>query len=169
MWFIYLFFLYFQEEEDIDPFSLSMDFHQWPLHINKHSKVWQMSSQGDTKFCKATRSLKFEKKFHKCPSSHWSHVVQASPLTIIIHRFYIVLCPALQQILCTHVGCDSECVAASFHSAYFWYPPKWCTDSTLWLLHGWCHVKLLQSGHKFCVHHSGMHPFTVSLHSRPHR
>ena len=27
----------------------------------------------------------------------------------------------------------------------FYYPPKWCTDSTLWLLHGWYHVKLLPS------------------------
>ena len=30
-------------------------------------------------------------------------------------------------------------------------------------------VKLLPSRRKFCVYHSTMHPFTVSLHSKPHR
>ena len=29
--------------------------------------------------------------------------------------------------------------------------PKWCTDSVVWLLHGWCHVKLPPSWRKFCV------------------
>ena len=37
------------------------------------------------------------------------------------------------------------------------YPPKWCTNSTLWLSHGWCHAKLLPSRRKFCVHHLTMH------------
>ena len=27
----------------------------------------------------------------------------------------------------------------------FIHPPKWCTYSAVWLLHGWCHVKLLPS------------------------
>ena len=34
---------------------------------------------------------------------------------------------------------------------------------------GWCHVKLLLSQRKFWVHHSTMHQFTVSLHSKLHR
>jgi len=34
------------------------------------------------------------------------------------------------------------------------FPRKWCTDSTLWLLQGLSHVKLLPSRRKFCVHHS---------------
>ena len=29
-----------------------------------------------------------------------------------------------------------QCVIVSFYSAYFSYPPKWCTDSAVWLLHG---------------------------------
>ena len=33
----------------------------------------------------------------------------------------------------------------------FKFPRKWCTDRALWLLHGWCHVKLLPSQHKFWV------------------
>ena len=39
-------------------------------------------------------------------------------------------------------------------------------DSGVWLLHGWCHMKLLPSRHKFCV---TMHQFTGSLYSKPHR
>ena len=34
---------------------------------------------------------------------------------------------------------------------------------TVWLLHGWCHVKLLPSWRKFYVHHTAMHQFTVTL------
>ena len=39
----------------------------------------------------------------------------------------------------------------------------WSSYSTVSLLLGWCHVKLLPSRHKFCVHHATMHQFTVSL------
>ena len=31
------------------------------------------------------------------------------------------------------------------------YPPMWCTDSAIWLLDGWCHMKLLLSQCTFCV------------------
>ena len=31
-------------------------------------------------------------------------------------------------------------------------PPNWCTYTTVWLLHGWCHMKLLPSWHTFYVH-----------------
>ena len=43
-------------------------------------------------------------------------------------------------------------------------------DSALWLLHGWCHVKLLLSRRRLCVHHSTIHQFTVSvaIHSKSH-
>ena len=27
----------------------------------------------------------------------------------------------------------------------------WCTYSTVWLLHGWCHMKLLPSQHVLCT------------------
>ena len=37
------------------------------------------------------------------------------------------------------------------------------------LLHGWCHVKLLLSRRKFCVHCTTMHQFIVLLHSKPRR
>ena len=47
-------------------------------------------------------------------------------------------------------------------------PPKWCSYSTVWLLHGWCHIKLLPSQHTFCVHHTTMHQFTMPPYSKPH-
>ena len=40
--------------------------------------------------------------------------------------------------------------------------------SAIWLLHGWCHVKLLPSRRTICVHQTTMHQFTVSLHAGPH-
>ena len=40
--------------------------------------------------------------------------------------------------------------------------------SAIWLLHGWYHLKLLQHQCMFCVHHTTMHQFTVSLYSKPH-
>ena len=38
----------------------------------------------------------------------------------------------------------------------------------VWLVHGWCHMKLLPSWHMFCVHIATMHQFAVSLYSKPH-
>ena len=43
-------------------------------------------------------------------------------------------------------------------------PSKWSIYSAVWLLRGWCHVKLLPSRRTFCVRHTTMHQFTVSLH-----
>ena len=48
--------------------------------------------------------------------------------------------------------------------AHLEYPPKWCTYNAVWLLHGWCHVKLLPSRRTFCVHHTTVHQFTLSYH-----
>ena len=48
----------------------------------------------------------------------------------------------------------------AFYSAFFWistevvYLQRW---------HGWCHMKLLPSRRKFCVHHA-----TMSLQAKPH-
>ena len=41
-------------------------------------------------------------------------------------------------------------MAVAFYSVSE-YPPKWCTYSTVWLLHGWCRVKLLPSRHVLCT------------------
>ena len=35
--------------------------------------------------------------------------------------------------------------------------------SAVWLLHGWCHMELLPSWYKFCIHHTTMHQFRVFL------
>ena len=44
----------------------------------------------------------------------------------------------------------SDC---SFIQLDFEYLLKWCAYSAVWLLHGWCHMKLLPSWCTFCVHH----------------
>jgi len=86
----------------------------------------------------------------------------------IIHSFYLAPFSAPQQTHCGLVKCDSEWVTASFYSSFvFLYARKWITDGAVWFLHCWCHVKLLPSRGKFCVHQSTMHQFTVSLHSKP--
>ena len=59
-----------------------------------------------------------------------------------------------------------EWVTVALHNA-FWISAL-SVYSTVWLLHGWCQVKLLPSQHTFCVHHTTMHQFTVSLYSKPH-
>ena len=90
---------------------------------------------------------------------------------IIICQFYIMLISALR--LTEHMlHAIPNGWLYPFCSTYFLYPQKWCTDrDTVWLLHGWCHVKLLPSQCKFCIPCSTIHQFTVSLHSnsKPHR
>ena len=46
----------------------------------------------------------------------------------------------------------------SFYTAHLEQPPKWCTYSAVWLLHGWCQVNLLPSQRTFCVHHTNHTP-----------
>ena len=86
------------------------------------------------------------------------------------------------QTHCAHVACDSAGVTVSFYNTLSNSRLKITllshqrnnhrtggTDSTTWLLHGWCQVKLLPSRRVFCVHHTTMHQFMVSLHSKPHK
>ena len=40
--------------------------------------------------------------------------------------------------------------------------------STVWLLHGWCHLKLLPSRCKFCARHRTMHQFPMSPYLKSH-
>ena len=54
--------------------------------------------------------------------------------------------------------------ACGLFIAPFEYSPKWCTCSAVWLLHGWCHVKLLMSRRKLCVHHSSLHCHFIRSH-----
>ena len=78
------------------------------------------------------------------------------------------LISASKQIHHTLVVHDSAWVTVALHTVFFYFPPKWCAHSTVWLLHGWCRVKLLMSWCTFCVHHTTMHQFTASLCSKPH-
>ena len=51
---------------------------------------------------------------------------------------------ASEQTHCALVVCDPErlTVAVYLYTGRFAYPPKWCTSSAVYLLHGCCHVKL---------------------------
>jgi len=62
----------------------------------------------------------------------------------------------------------SDCTLTQDSFYFILYISKLCTYSTVWLLYGWYHIKLLPSLCTFCEHHTTMHHFTVSLHSKPH-
>ena len=87
-------------------------------------------------------------------------------MVVVVGRFYTVLFSTLKQTHWTLV-CDSNETLA-IYSTLLNYTLKWCTRCTVWLLHGWCHVKLLPPWCMFCVHHTTVHLFTVSLDSKPH-
>ena len=65
-------------------------------------------------------------------------------LYLLLLRFWMSDCSVLQGVLNMH------------RSGALIY-------SVVCLLHGWCHVRLLQSRRTFGVHHATMHQFTVSL------
>ena len=83
---------------------------------------------------------------------------------IIIDRFYIALFPAVEQIHCAHVDVILNdwlypFIARNIHRSGV-------LDSGICLLHGWCLMKLMPTRGTFCVHHSVMHQFTETLHSK---
>ena len=91
-------------------------------------------------------------------------------------RFYTALFSALVQTHWAHVAYGSEWVTASFFFFVavlllfvFSISAEVVYWQAIWLLRGWCHVELLPSRRKFCVHHTTMHQFTASLHSKLHR
>ena len=56
----------------------------------------------------------------------------------------VILCSLLSlQIYCAFITYLVLNERLSLFIARFEYPPKWCTYSALWFLHGWCHVRLL--------------------------
>ena len=122
-------------------------------------------------------------KFYKFSKNNKHHIY-------FINCFYKVPFSAPDQIHCAH-SCSmrfwiSDSILFSllfplffFYSAFFFFsffklillsnnPSKWCTDSAVWLLHGWCKVKLVLSRCMFCVHHTTMHQFTESFYSKLH-
>ena len=76
-------------------------------------------------------------------------------------RFYIPLFFASEQTHCALItSCDLQCgVTVDLHSAFLSIHRSSVLTALFWLLHGWCHVKLLQSQRTFCVHHGTMHQF----------
>ena len=91
-----------------------------------------------------------------------------SVVKLLFNRFYSALFSALEQAQCAHVACDSILSDCILLQSVIFCPPKWCTESAIWLLHGWYRVKLRPPRHRFCVHHSTTRLFTVSLRSKPH-
>ena len=78
-------------------------------------------------------------------------------------------CVGLNWVVWTLVACDSERVTWLLTARVSNIHRKGVVSySAVWLLHGWCHVKLLPSRRTICVHQTTMHQFTVSLHVRPH-
>ena len=84
------------------------------------------------------------------------------PTHPILDSFYLAIFSALMS----HVFLNDwlhPSLFLFFYNAFFSIQTKWCTDSAIWLLHGWCHVKLLPSRRMFRVHHTIMHQLTVSF------
>ena len=69
-------------------------------------------------------------------------------LIVFIKRFYISLCSRTDSLCSCGVWFS---VSDYLFQRGFGYPPKWCTYSSVWLLHGWCHVKLLTSLRVLCT------------------
>ena len=68
-------------------------------------------------------------------------------------RFYVVLFSDLEQTHCAHVILHGW---LAFYSAFL----NIHQSGVLRRWHGWCHMKLLPSQCKFCVHHTTMHHVT---------
>ena len=69
-----------------------------------------------------------------------------------------------QQIHCSLVVCDSEWVTIAVHSTFLNIHRSGKLYSPVWLLHDWCHVKLLPSGRTFCdpTNHAPVYSVTYS-------
>ena len=74
---------------------------------------------------------------------------------LIIYNYIYILFSALLSWL-TALACGSTWVTSFFYIMFSEYSLKWCTYA-LQRWHGWCHMKLQPSQHKFCVHHTTMH------------
>ena len=82
---------------------------------------------------------------------------------LVFLNYYCYWLLLYSTILCSQADSLHSCSMwfwmcdCSLFIAHFEYPPKWCTYSTIWLLHGWCHMNLLPSWPTFCGHHTTMH------------
>ena len=86
---------------------------------------------------------------------------------LIVHICSAILCLGAES-LCSRRIYDSEWVTVALRSV-FWIHRKWCTHSAVWLLYGWCHVKLLPSRRTFGVQYATKHQFTVLFRSHIRR
>ena len=65
-------------------------------------------------------------------------------IELIDSLFYLALVHSSSRLtaLLLHVILNE---GLSLFIVHFEHPPKWCTYSVVWLLHGWCYVKPLPS------------------------
>ena len=70
----------------------------------------------------------------------------------------------VKQTHCALVSCDFKMSDCSFFIARIEYPPKWWNYNAVWLLHGWCHAKLLPSRRVLCTPYN-VH-YVTSLHGK---
>ena len=84
---------------------------------------------------------------------------------VVVDRFYISVFSALEQTHCALVACDSNWVTVAFYSA-FWISTEVVYLSTVQLLHGWCHLKLLPLWHVLCTpyNHAPCHLMQSHIH-----
>ena len=76
------------------------------------------------------------------------------------------LLSASKQIHCTLVACNSDWVTNFIQHVLIIHQSSYSPVNQL--LCCWCHMKLLPSWCKSCLHHTTMHQFMASLHSKPH-
>ena len=89
----------------------------------------------------------------------------------VVDCFYVALFSTLEQTNCALVACDSKRVTRFlkiFFMAHFEYPPEWCTDSTVWLLHAGAMGNCCCLS-AFCVHPTTMQHVTSLMLSNMHR
>ena len=85
---------------------------------------------------------------------------------LVVHIYSAVLCLGAESLCSSRMRFRmSDC---SFTQRVL-NPPKWCTHSAVWLLYGWCHVKLLPPRRTFCVQYATKHQFTVLFRSHIRR
>ena len=104
---------------------------------------------------------------HKCHSKIGPHSQADSELIkglqqnihsfVVVGDFHTALFATLHpQADSAHLSYAILLGDCNFLWNLFECPQKWHTYNTIWLLHGWCQVKLLLLLLLFCVHHTTM-------------
>ena len=88
----------------------------------------------------------------------WVHLLIDCFLCIFF-IYTTILC--FWETHCTLVIYNSKLNDCSFTQCIFNSLQSGVLTELFWLLHGWCHLKLMPSSHRFWAHRATMHQFTV--------